>query len=189
MTELLPVIVNTHSPSQQAHDVEITSHWRRCDVMTSHRRQCDVMTSHRRQCDVISTSCRIDVDVTWWRRIDDSATSFRRHKPAKCSMFVFLDWYLLLAETKWRRTDIMWRDDVASTSVRRHFDIWVTICKMFNSRVSRLIPSFSRDKVKIHLQSFVQACVVKVPSSLQEIKCRVNRIVPFPKVVTVLRFE
>ena len=29
--------------SQQANDVEMTSYWRRCDVITSHRRQYDVI--------------------------------------------------------------------------------------------------------------------------------------------------
>ena len=42
--------------SMQAHNVEMMSHWRRCDVMTSHRRQCDVISM-------------------WWRRTDVSVTS------------------------------------------------------------------------------------------------------------------
>ena len=33
--------------SQRAHKVDLTSYWRRCDVMTSHRRQYDI----------VSTSC------------------------------------------------------------------------------------------------------------------------------------
>ena len=43
---MYPYTLNRNEPSQLAHDVEMTSYWRRCDVITSHRYKYNVITSH-----------------------------------------------------------------------------------------------------------------------------------------------
>ena len=55
--------------SQQAHDVEMTLYWRRCDVKTSHRRQYDVISTPCACWDTTSkisnsanTACSADVE-------------------------------------------------------------------------------------------------------------------------------
>ena len=57
-------------PSQQAHDVE----------MTSDRRRCDVIVSHRRQFDVVTTSCVCWDEKTVRKRNREKTLRFEYHE-------------------------------------------------------------------------------------------------------------
>ena len=114
--------------SQWTHNIKMTSYQRRCDVKhqndvvsTSMRRDHVASTlirrhfdvSYQRRCDVITF--RINVDATWSRRIDVDTTSF---------------WFWCFVSTSMRRiwfwcfvSTSMRRDHVASTLIRRHFDV------------------------------------------------------------------
>ena len=72
--------------TQQAHNVIMTSHWRRrkhSDVM------CPLGNTLLPSRHMTSKWRRIDVDTAWWRRIDPILTSLRRHVPAGCLAMLF----------------------------------------------------------------------------------------------------
>ena len=67
------------SSSQQAHDVKMTSHQRRCDVMTSHRRRYDVIF-----CTICPLPSGHTTLLTSMRGNDVAWTSVQRHFDVMC---------------------------------------------------------------------------------------------------------